>query len=172
MQMKPNIPDDGLSPCKTVVLGLGNLLLSDEGLGIHALRRLEERYRLPQAVECVDGGTLGLVLLAYLEEAAQLLVIDAVQAGREPGALVRLEAGAIPASLSLSLSMHQLGFQQLLAISRLCGSAPGQVVVLGIEPGSLAEAIGLSPAVEAQMGRLIDAVAEELRSWGLDVSLR
>jgi len=157
---------------KTVVLALGNLLLSDEGMGIRALQLLLEHYHLPQSVECVDGGTLGLGLLAYLDEAVQLLVIDAVQTGREPGMLVRIEGEEMPASLSLSLSMHEIGFLELLAISRLRGSAPSRITVLGVEPESLADGIGLSRKVEARLGELVEAVVGELRAWGFDVPPR
>jgi hydrogenase maturation protease len=152
---------------RILILGLGNPLLSDEGMGVRALGLLSERYALPPAVACLDGGVLGLGLLAYLEGVTHLLVIDTVQNGLEPGALVRLTGADIPRSLSLKLSIHELGFQEVLAISELRGIPAPTLTVLGLEPASLAPGVGLSPTVEAGLGSLVDAAVAELGGWGV-----
>jgi len=151
----------------TLLLGLGNTLFGDEGLGIWALERLLERYRLPPEVAALDGGVLGLELLAHVEGATHLLVIDAVQTGRVPGTLVRLEGGDIQAALALKLSMHQVGFQEVLAMSALRGTTPPRLVVWGMEPATLETGLDLSETVAARLDHLVEAVVDELHHWGI-----
>ena len=155
-----------------LILALGNLLLGDDGLGIGALERLQDRYELPPQVRCVDGGVLGLELMAHVAGATRLLAIDAVRNGQPPGTLVRLEGEEIPCRLSLKLSMHQVSFADILALSQLRGAVPPQLVVWGLEPAVLETGVGLSPAVAAGMDALVEAVAGELRQWGVDVILK
>ena len=154
---------------RIVVLGLGNILLQDEGLGIRALERLRTRYRLPPAVQALDGGVMGLDLLPYLDDVDALLVIDAVQTGRLAGSLVRLEDEAIPAALAVKMSVHQVGLQELLATSRLQGTLPPRVVLWGMEPAAIEWGLDLSPSVAASLDELVDAVARELRDWHLAI---
>ncbi len=152
---------------KTLVLGLGNTLLSDEGVGVHVVHLLRERYQFPQEVEVMDGGTLGLDLLPYVEEARQLLIVDAVQMDAPPGTVVRLAGDEIPAVLSLKYSPHQMGLSDLLAAARLLGRSPAEVVLWGVQPASLEVGLELSPAVAAQMETLVRNVLAELQRWGI-----
>jgi hydrogenase maturation protease len=156
---------------RVLVLGLGNTLLSDEGVGVQALDRLHARYELP-GVTLQDGGTMGLEALPYLEAATHVLVLDAVQTGAPPGTLVRLVGEAIPAIVALKLSMHQVGLQEALAMARLRGTLPSQLVLLGIVPAVLDWGLALSPAVAAQLDALVEAAAAELAAWGLAVLQR
>ena len=154
---------------RIVVLGLGNILLQDEGLGVRALERLTRSYRLPADVQAVDGGVMGLDLLPYLDDADTLLVIDAIQSGQPPGSLLRLEGEAIPAALAVKISVHQVGLQELLATSRLEGTLPRRVVLWGIEPAAIEWGLELSPSVAASLDELVDAVAQELRDWHIAI---
>ncbi len=152
---------------RILVLGLGNILLSDEGLGIRAVEQLGTRYILPPEVQVIDGGVAGLDLLPYLEGVTHLLVVDAVQMGAAPGTLVRLADEAIPQGLPVKMSLHQVGLHELLALARLQGTLPPQVVVWGMEPAVLAPGLELSPTVAAGLERLVTAVTDELRGWGV-----
>lgn len=155
---------------ETLVLGLGNILLGDEGLGVRVVERLLKRYEFPEGVRVMDGGTLGLDLLPYLEEASRLLVIDAVQARRPPGTLVRLEKDEIPAFLDASkVSPHQEGLQDLLAVARLKGYLPDEVVLWGAQVESLGVGLDLSPAVTIQVDVLMEKVVDELATWGIEL---
>ena len=145
-----------------LVLGVGNVLMQDEGLGVRAVERLQERYRLPPGVRAVDGGVMGLDLLPYLEDAQRVLILDAVQTGRPPGSLVRLDGHQIPAALALKTSIHQVGLQEVLAVGRFRGTLPASITLWGIEPASVEAGIGLSPVVSAAIDEAIAAVAEEL----------
>jgi len=154
---------------RILVLGVGNLLLSDEGLGLRALERLSQAYRLPTDIELMDGGTMGIYLLPYLDGVTDLLVIDCVQSDQPPGVPVRLEGAAIPAALAHKISVHQVGLQELLAVSQIQGSPPSRIVVWGMGPDSLDPGIGCSPVVEARIDELVHEVAQELRSWGVEI---
>ncbi len=155
---------------KTLVLGLGNIIMRDEGLGVRACERLTRRYRLPDYVNVLDGGTLGLDLLPYLEGVTDLLIIDAVNAGAPPGSLVRLANEQIPQTLALKTSMHQVGLQELLAVMALRGQTPPRVVLWGMEPLILEPGLNLSEPVLANLDTLVASVVAELRSWGIPVS--
>jgi len=146
---------------KHLVLGVGNLLLSDEGIGIHAIRRLLETNQLPEDVEIVDGGTAGLSLLYYLEGVDRLVIIDAVETGLPPGSIVRLAGGQIPAYMALKVSPHEITLPDFLAAARLRGLYPKEVVVWGMQPGSLEAGVELSPALAVQLDSLVGHVVEE-----------
>ncbi len=161
------LPERGIVQRRTLILGLGNILLQDEGLGVRALERLTARYRLPAEVQAIDGGVMGLDLLPYLEGVTDLLILDAVQTGEPPGTLVRLEGEAIPAALSLKMSMHQIGLQELLAVSRFQGHLPDRIVLWGMEPASLDPGLDLSPIVAARLDALVEAAVQELQDWGI-----
>ena len=147
---------------KTIVLGLGNLLLRDEGVGIHAVRELRER-ELPSDVELVDGGTAALDLLSFLQRAERVIVLDAVRRGDKPGTIYRfrLEPKALHAE-SAPLSLHELSLQEALWVAQKMGFHP-EVIVLGVEPQTIEPGLELSPQVRAALPHLLDAVCEELR---------
>ncbi len=153
---------------KTLVLGLGNLLLSDEGVGVRVVEQLQARYHFPPDVQVLDGGTLGLDLMPYVEKADRLLVIDALHLGARPGTLARLEGEEVPAFFSLKVSPHQMGLADLLAASRLCGRYPQQVVLWGVQPERLEVGLELSPSIAAQVETLVDKVLAELRRWQIE----
>lgn len=157
---------------KILVLGLGNTLLGDDGLGIRALEKLREQYALPPSVECLDGGVMGLGLLAYLEGMTHLLVLDAVQLMHKPGTLARLSGEEVPKTLSLNFSMHEVGLREILAISELRGVELQSITILGLEPEILEPGIKLSPRIEAALVTLVEAAVAELRQWGIEAEPR
>ncbi len=148
---------------KTVVLGVGNYLLRDEGVGVHAVRALAGRP-LPPGVELVDGGTAGFDLLPLLLGAERVIVIDAVRAGGVPGAVYRLplaECELRPREPGLSL--HDAGLAEVFHALKLLTPEPPEVVLIGVEPASLELGTELSPAVSAKLPLILDLVEEELR---------
>lgn len=157
---------------KTLVLGLGNILLQDEGAGVRVVERLQAEYVFPNDVTVLDGGTLGLDLLHVLEESERAVVVDAVRSDKEPGALVRLRNAEIPAFLGPKVSPHQVGLQDLLGLAQLRGHLPGEVILLGVQAGRLEPGLDLSPAIAAQVEPLAAHVLEELARWGIAVRKR
>ena len=152
---------------ETLVLGLGNVLLHDEGIGAWVAESLRRRFAFPTGVAILEGGTLGLDLLPHLDGVQQLLLIDAVRLGRAPGDIARLEGDEVPAALDVKVSPHQIGVRDLLAAARLMDREPPSVVLWGMEPESLDPGTGFSPRVAEALPRLEAEVVGELRRWGV-----
>jgi hydrogenase maturation protease len=153
---------------ETLVLGLGNILLGDEGVGVRVVERLLEQYDLPRSVRGIDGGTLGMALLPYVEEASHLVLVDAVQANRAPGTLFRLVGDEIPGFLQEPrISSHQTSLNNLVTAAMLQGYLPEDVVLWGAQIESVAVGLVLSPSVAAQVDVLVENVLAELAHWGI-----
>ncbi|OHC70326.1 MAG: hydrogenase expression/formation protein [Rhodocyclales bacterium GWA2_65_20] len=152
---------------KTVVLGIGNVLWGDEGFGPQAVARLKERNAVPAQIELVDGGTQGLYLLPLIQDAARLVVFDAVDFGKPPGAIVVLRDAEIPAYFGQRpLSLHQTAFTDVLAAAALTGALPEAITLIGVQFENIdAWGGGLSPAVAAAIDRAIEIGLGELESW-------
>lgn len=155
-----------------VVLGLGNLLRRDEGLGIRALQRLAERYALPPTVRLVDGGTLGLDLLAYLEDADRALVLDAALSEGAPGDIITISGDDVPAFFGIRTSPHEIALPDLLAVARLRGTTPPSVTVVGMHPATIELGWELSEVVASRLDAMTDAAVAVLHEWGIDVTPR
>jgi len=149
-----------------LVLGLGNVLLSDEGAGVRAVERLLADCALPANVSALDGGTLGMELLTYFEGMDHLVLLDCVDFDAEPGSLLRLEGDAIRQRTGAQLSPHQTGLGELLALARLQGILPPTVVLWGVQPARLDWGVTLSEAVEGQVPVLARHAADELKALG------
>jgi len=153
-----------LNPATTVVLGMGNLIYSDDGVGVHAVQRLQADRRVPADVLLLDGGTMGLTLLNHVSGARRLLVLDAVDIGAPAGTLVRME-GQDLRGMPGSGSVHLLGFADLLAALRITGQEPEDVVVLGIQPGSTDLGTSLSVCVSEALQQVIEAAIAQVSKW-------
>jgi hydrogenase maturation protease len=149
---------------QTVVLGLGNLVHADDGVGIHAIQALQRDSRVPREVVLLDGGTQGLGLLHHISGVQRLLVIDAIDAGEPCGTLLRFEGKALR-GLPGKASVHQLGFADLMIALQLLGDSPGEVVVFGVQPKSTAWDAELTSPVANAIAPLIDRVIAQLKSW-------
>jgi hydrogenase maturation protease len=134
---------------------------------VRAYERLLERYTLTEGVEALDGGTLGLHLLPYLDGVRNLLILDAVRADEPPGTLIRLEGDAIPVALSHKMSMHQFGLSELLAVGSIQGSLPERLVLWGMVPTVMEPGLDLTEPVAASLDALVEAVVGELAAWGV-----
>ena len=146
---------------KNLILGVGNLLLTDEGIGIHAVQRILDTQALPEDVNVVDGGTAGLNLLYDLEGVDKLVIIDAVETGHPPGSIVRLAGDQIPAYMSLKVSPHEITLPDFLAAAKLRDLYPREVVVWGMQPASLEIGVELSPALAARLDELVEHAVKE-----------
>ena len=159
------MPPGELPPPGVVILGVGNLLMGDEGLGVRLLQWLEQHRAFPPVVELLDGGTAGLALLPRLEGAEGLLILDAVRSREPPGAIIVLEGNAVPARLSGALTPHQAGVSDLMAAMLLQGSLPPRVALVGIVPQNVSLGLELSPAVAAALPVAAERVALLLAEW-------
>jgi len=149
------------------LLGIGNILMNDDAAGVLVIQALSEKFNFPEELTLLDGGTLGLDILPYLEGIDRLLVVDAVETGDPPGTLIRMTGDDIPLALATKVSPHQMGLKDLLLVADLQGYAPREMVLWGVQPGSIEMDIELSPEVAQSMGALQERVLEELENWGL-----
>lgn len=149
---------------ETIVLGLGNLVHSDDGVGVHAIHALQLDLRVPFNVELIDGGTQGLALLSHISSVRHLLVIDAIDVGRLPGTVLRFEGTSLK-GLPGKASVHQLGYADLMVALELLGESPDEVVVLGVQPMSTDWGAELTSSVEDALSPLVDCVIAQLKSW-------
>nr|WP_274600200.1 HyaD/HybD family hydrogenase maturation endopeptidase [Thiocystis violacea] len=149
------------------MIGWGNILLSDEGVGVHALRRLERDYRYAPEVQLVDGGTSGLDLLPLFGEYRRILMLDAVALDEAPGEIRVIRGADIRRLLTQKLSVHHLGVSDVLAVAELLDYAPEEIVLVGIVPEHLELGLELSPTLVARLPSFIETTLSILREWGV-----
>jgi len=150
----------------TVVIGVGNPLVGDDGLGLAALERLRAGWSFDPPVALEDGGTWGLTLLPLIEDAEQLLFLDAIDVGEAAGSAVALEREELPRMFALKLSPHEVDLRDLLALAELRGSLPARTVALGIQPERIEWAEGLSLRCAAALDDLVERAVRKLEAWG------
>ena len=149
---------------KIALLGLGNLMRTDDAVGMLTLQTLAESGLLPPDVRVIEGGTLGLDLLDSLRGISHLLALDAVDTGVPPGKLSRFEGKEIN-NLPVSKSVHLLGFSDLMGALRLMDAAPKEVVLLGVQPASTDWGTLLSPEVDLALQTLMQSALAQLTRW-------
>ncbi len=146
---------------KIVVLGVGNLLLSDEGVGVHVANRLME-IPLPSEVEVIEGGTDGFSLMDVVMRADSLIVIDAVKGGAPPGSIYRFDIEDCSHYLDFyKTSVHQINILEVINLSKLIGHTP-KTTIIGVEPRSLEIGMELSPIIQAKIPKIIELIFSEL----------
>jgi hydrogenase maturation protease len=155
-----------------LVLGLGNILCGDDGAGVVAVHRIRRDYAMPPRVRVVDGGTLGLDLLALVAASDRVILVDAVRADAAPGTLVRIEGDEVAAAAYERLSPHQIGVADLLAGAALCDRYPGEAVIVGVVPETTDLQLGCTPVVSASLDGLVANVLAELRAMGVEPDAR
>ncbi len=154
-----------MRPADVVVIGIGNVVRSDDGVGVHATARLRERLGSQSEATLVEGGTAGLLLLPHLADAQRAIIIDAIDVGAEPGTLVRLAGDQLARAFCADATVHDFGLRDLLGAARLSGAWPEQLVLHGVQPGATTLGTELTPTVAAALDSLVDSVARELAAW-------
>lgn len=151
-----------------LVLGIGNLLWADEGFGVRCVEALNERFELPEGVRAVDGGTQGLYLVPLVSEAERVLVFDALDWGVPPGTIKVIRDDEVPRFHGAKkMSLHQVGFQDVLSATQLLDAAPARITLIGVQLAEIDDFGGsLSPQLSAALDRVIDLGVQELASWG------
>ena len=147
-------------PKRIIVIGVGNLLQKDEGIGIHAVKALQE-MQLPDNVTIIDGGT-SPDILACTRGGDKLIIVDAARAGGEPGTIYRFQPDDLIAESGAALSVHELGVPQNLRLMLLSGNEPSEVVIIGIEPKEIEWGIELSTELETKIPEIISVVLKEI----------
>ncbi len=155
-----------------LLVGIGNILMGDDGIGVRVVHEIDNRFRLPEGVEVLDGGTSGLELLSYFSGRENVIIVDAVRSGLPPGTVVRIEGEDVPARFMTKISPHQLGLSDVLAAATIAGKLPAKMVLFGIEPKRVELGLDISEEVGKNIGKLIDAVMQELERIGCVPPLR
>lgn len=169
----PEVPchpggDTATEPGTIVVLGIGNVLWADEGFGVRCVEALQRQWQFAPHVQLVDGGTQGLYLIQHVQEAEQLLILDAVDYGLAPGTLKLVENDEVPRFLGAKkMSLHQTGFQEVLTLAQLTERYPRQVLLIGCQPEELEDYGGsLRPCVKLALEDAVALAVDRLREWG------
>jgi len=149
-----------------LVLGLGNILLTDEGVGVHVVEDLVQRYSVRDGVDVIDGGTSGMDMLDMMTDRDHIIVVDAVRTGAPPATVVRLAGEEVPAFFRSKISPHQFGLSDVLATLTIMDKEPGGITLIGIVPVDMGTALGLSPAIAEKVPEMVDLVVAELAALG------
>jgi hydrogenase maturation protease len=152
-----------------LILGLGNVLCGDDGLGVAAVTEIRRRYSIPEGVQVLDGGTLGLSLLSYFDADQDVILVDAITTEQDAGSFVRLEGDDVAPAVRNSLSVHQIGVADLIDSLRLIDVYPRNLILLGLVPQTLELWLQMSEPVETMMPFLLDKTIEEARHLGYEL---
>jgi hydrogenase maturation protease len=153
---------------KIALIGLGNILMGDEGVGVHAVEALRRRYEFSSDLDLIDGGTLGLDLLPLLEGAEKIFFLDALHLQSDPGTIAVLEDAEIPSFLGRALSFHQVGLGDLLFASKLIGMKPFKVLLIGIQPEKVEMGLTLSKTLQGRFENYIQTILGKLAEFGVE----
>jgi hydrogenase maturation protease len=157
----------GVRTKKIAIVGVGNILLKDEGIGVRVVRQLESTYSFPHEIALIDGGTAGPHLLDLFSDYDDIIVIDAVQGGERPGTIYRFRLDQISSDTTMTLSIHQMGVLEIFSQARLLGKEPN-VTFIGIEPQDItAWGMELTPLIREKIPALIELVLKELDQRGV-----
>lgn len=159
---------DGLYATPITVLGVGNIILSDEGFGVRVVEYLSKNYEFPDEVMLVDGGTLGIELTQYVTGAEKLLIIDSINSGGQKGKIFKFTNDEVLAHFDDKLSAHEVGIKDVLALLKITGKYPKEVVVLGAEPYKLEAGVGLSQEMLKLLTKVADISLKVLEEWGVN----
>lgn len=157
---------------QVLILGIGNVLWADEGFGVRCVEVMADTHSLPENVRLLDGGTQGLYLLPFMEEADALIVFDAIDYGLPPGTMKIVRDTEVPAFMGAKkMSLHQTGFQDVIATSQLMGYCPTRMVLIGCQPVELDDyGGGLRPEVAARIPEALAIARDILAEWGVGVA--
>ena len=170
LETDPVSAEDPASEPSVLILGLGNILLQDEGVGVRVVEQLQRQYRISGAVEVLDGGTASMSLAEHIRNRNHLIVVDAVKTGQAPGTVITLSGDEVPAFFQSRVSPHQMGLADTLAVLDLMGEKPADVTVIGAEPKDLDVGLELSDLVLKRVDELVELLVAKIRSLGFVVS--
>ena len=157
--------NDGLFSQEITILGIGNIILSDEGFGVRVVEYLQKNFDFPDNVALIDGGTLGIELTQFITGTKKLLIIDSIDGDKEPGTIFHLVGEEIKKHFSEKISAHEIGIQDVLTMLELTGKTIPEVVVIGAQPFSLEAGVELTPQMQKLMPVIAEKALEILKSW-------
>ena len=159
--------ESGLYAAETTILGVGNVILRDEGFGVRVAEYLDAHYDFPESVQVVDGGTLGIELTQFVTGTRRLLVIDSINGHAAPGTVFRFEDDAVMEHFQDKISAHEVGIQDVLALLAVTGKKIPEVVVIGAQPYDVEAGVELSEEMRALVPEMARRALAELAAWGI-----
>jgi hydrogenase maturation protease len=156
---------------KIALIGLGNILLRDEGVGVHVVNAIKKRYTFSPPVELIDGGTVGLDLLPFFEDYEKILIVDAVDFGKEPGHIESIEDDHIPSVLLPKLSVHHIGLCDVLFAAKLTDLTPEKICLIGVQPESIDVGLEMTEQITSTLGAIMDLIIKKLKQWDVTCAL-
>lgn len=160
--------DNVLHRAEVTILGVGNVILRDEGFGVRVAEYLDAHYEFPENVQIVDGGTLGIELTQYVTGTDKLLVIDSINGGAEPGTLFRFHNDAVMDHFQEKVSAHEVGIQDVLALLTVTGHKIPEVIVIGAQPYDLEAGVELSEGMQNLLPQVVAQALKDLKAWGIE----
>ena len=157
---------------KIAVLGIGNLIMQDEGVGIHVIRKLENEYTFQPEIELIDGGTSGSELYGFFEDNDKMIIVDAVNFDEEPGFIGSIEKDDILKRLNTKMSMHNLGLTDVLSHVKLLDIEPSEIFLVGIQPAVIELHDELSEIVSERVDRILEVIFMKLAEWNVNCEVR
>ena len=154
-------------PTNIKVLGVGNILLSDEGVGVKAVWELKNNYKFFPEISLVDGGTGGIFLLSEFEGVEKLIIVDAISGGNPPGTIYNFSFKEIPKKIIKKLSLHDIGLEEILALAELKNCLPKEIRIIGIEPAVIEWGDSLSDIIKTKFPLFIKEILLQLEKWGI-----
>ncbi|MCR5756419.1 MAG: HyaD/HybD family hydrogenase maturation endopeptidase [Selenomonas sp.] len=164
--------DNVLYKNEVTILGIGNVILRDEGFGVRVAEYLDKHYVFPDTVQIVDGGTLGIELTQYVTGTEKLLVIDSINGGAEPGTTFRFHNDDVMEHFQDKLSAHEVGIQDVLGLLTVTGHKIPEVVVIGAQPYDVEAGVELSAGMMKLMPQMVEQALQELKRWGIEPQRR
>lgn len=147
--------------CPILILGIGNILLRDEGIGPHVIDKLKE-IKLPDNVELLDGGTGGADLLDFICDRQKLIVVDAIQTDIEPGCIMRLTADDLTTDSRQNISLHEFGLLETLTMAKQLDCDPKEVIIIGVKPKDITSGVEISDEVSSVVPKIMESILNEL----------
>lgn len=157
---------------KIAVLGIGNLIMQDEGVGIHVIRKLEKEYTFQPKIELIDGGTSGSELYGFFEDNDKMIIVDAVNFDEDPGFIGTIEKDDILKRLNTKMSMHNLGLTDVLSHVKLLDIEPSEIFLVGVQPAIIELHDELSEIVSKRVDRILEVIIMKLAEWKVSCKLR
>ncbi len=152
---------------RILIIGVGNILMSDEGIGVRVIEAMQEEYDLPDNIQLLDGGTAGYTLMDYMEDFDRIIIIDAVRSGSKPGDICHLSSGDIAGEKRLKMSGHKIELPELLALGQKLGKLP-ETSLIGVEPEDMNWGMELTSKLKSAIPAIIEAVFDEISIRGED----
>ena len=166
--MSKHYQDSQDNNSEVTILGIGNLLMGDEGVGIHALSTLQESYTFSPVINFIDGGTIGIDLIPYFEECKKMIIIDAVDSQEKAGYIISLENEEIHYRFNTKLSLHHAGLSDVLSIIKLQEIRAPDMLLIGVQPEKVEMGLELSKTVGDKMPQILKTITNKLKEWGIE----